>query len=150
MLDSLNGSFSGEDAAILGFIGGVLLVALAAMAAVNVLLTFFLWNSYRVVPTEHQSLPSALVWLCAIPCLGSIMLVVCSVMVPQSFQAAFRARGRSDHGDCGFVLGLIGSIGMLAGGAVPLIGGLVVLGAFVVFIVFLAKLHGCSRALRMG
>jgi hypothetical protein len=71
-------------------------------------------------------------------------------MIPQAFQAAFAARGRSEFGNCSFPLALVGSIGMLAGGVVPLIGGLIALGCFVAFIVFIVKLHGYKRALLAG
>jgi hypothetical protein len=143
---SLNGAAGG----ILAALAGVLLFVVVIALLINVVLSYFIWAAYKVVPTEHQKLPAGLVWLCAVPCIGSIMLIVCSVMVPQAFQAAFAAKGRNDQGDCGFVLGLIGSIGTVVGAAVPVIGPLVSLGCFVVLIVFIVKLQSCKKAMQMS
>lgn len=136
-----------NDAGILAALGAILLAVVAVMFVMNAILSFFIWNAYKVVPVEHQKLGAGLVWLCAVPCIGSLMLIVCSVMIPQAFQAAFAARGRNDQGDCGFVLALIGSIGMLAGGVVPVIGPLLSLGCFIVFIVYVVKLQGYKSTL---
>ncbi len=140
-------SFNGGEAGILAAIAGIVLAIVVFAFVLNAILTFFLWSAYKVVPAEHQKLPSALVWLCAVPCIGSIMLIVCSVMIPQAFQAALAAKGRTDQGDCGFILGLIGSIGVVVGSALPMIGPLVALGCFVVLIIFIVKLQGCKKAL---
>jgi len=136
-----------EAMMLLGLLGGFLLVVAAIGLVVNLILSYFLWSAYRVVPAKHQRLPVGLVWLCAVPCLGWIMLIVVSVMVPQAFQAAFAERGRTGLGDCGMVLALVGSVGMVAGPAVPVLGPAISLACLVVFIVFVVKLHGCKRAL---
>ncbi|MEY3026249.1 MAG: hypothetical protein RL136_360 [Planctomycetota bacterium] len=137
-----------SDARELGLLLGIL-AAFGLLFAIgwiiSVICTFFLWNSYRSVPQEHRKLAPGLVWLCLVPCVGFIMTIVCSVMIPQAFQAAFAARGRTDQGDCGMMLGLIGSVGMVVGSAIPIIGPFVALGCLVVFIVFLVRLAGCKR-----
>ena len=143
-------SMSGELAVLLGLIGGFVLVLVAIYVLANLLLSYFIWSAYRAVPPHRQTLPPGLVWLCAVPCLGSIMLIVVSIMVPQAFQEAFRERGRTDRGDCGLVLALVGSTGMVAGPIVPIIGSLIGLGCLAVFIVFVVKLHACKRALLAG
>ena len=132
---------------LLGLLGGFLLVVAAIGLVVNLILSYFIWSAYRVVPANHQRLPAGLVWICAVPCLGWVMLIVVSVMVPQAFQAALVEKGRTDAGDCGLVLALVGSIGMIVGPAVPVLGPAVSLACMVVFIVFVVKLHGCKRAL---
>jgi hypothetical protein len=141
---------SGADAGFLAALGAALLAVVVIALLINLVLTYFIWSAYKVVPMQHQKLPAGLVWLCAVPCIGSIMMIVCAVMVPQAFQAAFRDAGRNDQGDCGFLLGLIGSIGVLAGGVVPIIGPFVTLGCFVVLIIFIVKLQGCKKALVGG
>jgi hypothetical protein len=151
----MNNSFSdpgmtSADAGFLAALGAALLAVVVIALLINAVLTYFIWSAYKVVPTQHQKLPAGLVWLCAVPCIGSIMMIVCAVMVPQSFQAALAAKGRTDQGDCGFVLGLIGSIGVVVGSAVPVIGPLVSLGCFVVLIIFIVKLQGCKKALIGG
>jgi hypothetical protein len=147
MDSSTNG---GDEAALLAVIFAALGLILVVSFIANVIMTYFIWSAYKVVPAQFQKLKAGLVWLCVVPCIGSIMLIVCSVMIPQAFQAAFAARGRSEFGNCSFPLALVGSIGMLAGGVVPLIGGLIALGCFVAFIVFIVKLHGYKRALLAG
>lgn len=137
----------GDEAAFMALLLGVIGIALVVAVVVNLIMTYFIWSAYKDVPVQFQKLGAGLVWLCAVPCIGSVMLIVCSVMIPQSFQAAFAARGRTDQGDCGFMLGLIGSIGMVVGGFVPFIGGLISLGCLIVFIIFIVRLHGFKRAL---
>lgn len=141
---------TGAEGGVLAALAGIALAGIALALLINVVLTYFIWSAYKVVPMQHQKLSAGLVWLCAVPCIGSIMMVVCAVMVPQAFQAAFRDAGRNDQGDCGFLLGLIGSIGVLAGGVVPIIGPFVTLGCFVVLIIFIVKLQGCKKALVGG
>ena len=136
--------------AILGLVGGFLLVVLLVVLVANLILSYFIWSAYRVVPAQHRSLPAGLVWLCAVPCIGSIMLVVVGVMVPQAFQAAFRERRRTEFGDCGLVLGMVGSIGALVGPLIPVLGGLIGFGCLIVYVVFVVKLHEYKRALLRG
>ena len=75
---------NGEELAAIGVLAGLLGVVLLFVFLVNLVLTFFLWSAYKAVPAEHQKVPSGLVWLCVLPCLGSIALIVFS-----------RGRGRS-------------------------------------------------------
>jgi hypothetical protein len=150
---------NGGELAAIGVFAGLLGVVLLFVFLVNLVLTFFLWSAYKAVPAEHQKFPSGLVWLCVIPCLGSIALIVCSVLVPLSFQAAFAARGAGQdsagrgaapQGDCGLLLGLLGSVGMVVGSAIPGLGVLLGVAGLVIFILFLVKIANCKRALLLG
>lgn len=143
-------SGNGDELALFAMLAGLLGLALLILFLVNLVLTFFLWSAYKAVPREHQKIPSGLVWLCVVPCIGSLMLIVCSVLVPLSFQAAFSARSRTDQGDCGLMLGLIGSVGMCVGSAIPVIGPMVGIACLIVYLVFLVKIAGCKRTLLAG
>ncbi len=147
----MDAAINGDD--VLGFIAVVFTSIAVALCFTNLIMTYFIWSAYKAVPRQFQLLPTGLVWLCAVPCLGFIMLFICGILIPQSFQAAFAARRRTEFGDCGLTLALVGSIGMIGvvGGLIfPAIGFLTLLGCYVAFIVFIVKLHGYKRALLAG
>ena len=115
----------------------------------QVVFTWLLWDSYRVVPQQFQKLPAGLVWLALIPCLGLIVWIAAMIMVPMSFRDAFAARGRSDFGDCGAKFGY----GYLAGavlGLIPFIGPLFSIGALICWIMFMVKCRQMKSAILAG
>lgn len=146
----MDGQMNDQDAAaMLAGLGIVLFVVLAVVFVVQVVFTWLLWDSYRVVPQQFQKLPAGLVWLALIPCLGIIVWIAAMIMVPMSFRDAFAARGRSDFGDCGAKLGY----GYLAGavlGLIPFIGPLFSIGALICWIMFMVKCRQMKSAILAG
>jgi hypothetical protein len=147
---SMGGGSGGEEAAI--FAGVMLLVIIVSAIigfAISVLFTWLMWDSYKVVPQQFQKIPAGLVWLCLIPCLGGLLMMVLSILIPLSFKDAFAARGRSDFGDCGMLLGILWIVGSVLG-IIPFIGALFVLAGFVCMIIFLVKLRQMKAAILAG
>jgi hypothetical protein len=146
----MDGQMNDQDAAaMLAGLGIVLFVVLAVAFVVQVVFTWLLWDSYRVVPQQFQKLPAGLVWLALIPCLGLIVWIAAMIMVPMSFRDAFAARGRSDFGDCGAKFGY----GYLAGavlGLIPFIGPLFSIGALICWIMFMVKCRQMKSAILAG
>jgi len=146
----MGGGSGGEEAAI--FAGVMLLVIIVSAIigfAISVLFTWLMWDSYKVVPQQFQKIPAGLVWLCLIPCLGGLLMMVLSILIPLSFKDAFAARGRSDFGDCGMLLGILWIVGSVLG-IIPFIGALFVLAGFVCMIIFLVKLRQMKAAILAG
>ena len=135
---------SDQDAAVAAGILGVGLAIFAFAALLGLLISaviiWFVWDAYRVLPSTAQKLPANLLWLGLIPCLGIIMTLLMAILVPIAFKDAFAARGRTDLGDCGLVLGICWAAGML-GSFVPFIGFIFALGSLVCMVLLIIKLR---------
>lgn len=129
-------------------------VAFAAFAffvslAVAAVICWVVWDAYKVVPQQFQKLPAALVWLGLVPCLGLLVFIAVAVLVPIAFKDAFAARGRTEFGDCGLMVG-IAWIACAVLGMIPFIGIVFGLGALICMILFIVKLRQMKAAMMMG
>jgi len=135
---------SDQDAAIAaGVLGaGLAIIAFAALLGllVSAVIIWFVWDAYRVLPSAAQKLSANLLWLGLIPCLGIIMTLLMAILVPIAFKEAFAARGRTDLGDCGLVLGICWVAGIL-GSFVPFIGFIFAIGSLVCMVLFIIKMR---------
>jgi uncharacterized membrane protein YqjE len=135
---------SDQDAAIAaGILGmGVAIFAVVALAAllISAVIIWLVWDAYRVLPASAQKLPANLLWLGLIPCLGIIMQLLMAILVPLAFKDAFAARGRTDVGDCGLVLGICWAAGIV-GSFVPFLGFIFALGSLVCMVLLIIKLR---------
>lgn len=146
----MDGQMNDQDmAAMMAGLGVLLLAVLLVVFVIQVVLTWLLWDSYRVVPAQFQKLPAGLVWLALVPCLGLVVWIAAMIMVPMSFRDAFAARGRSEFGDCGAKLGY-GYIAGLVLGLIPFIGPLFSIGALICWIMFMVKCRQMKSAILAG
>ena len=135
---------SNEDAAgAAGILGvGLAILAFAALLGllVSAVIIWFVWDAYRLLPSTAQKLPANLLWLGLIPCLGFIMTLLMAILVPIAFKEAFAARGRTDLGDCGLVLGICW-VASIVGSFMPGIGFIFVIGSLVCAVLFIIKVR---------
>jgi uncharacterized membrane protein YqjE len=135
---------SDEDAAIAaGILGAglaIILLSLLLVLVVSAIVTWLVWDAYRVLPASEQKLPANLLWLGLIPCLGLIMQLLMGILVPLAFKDAFAARGRTDVGDCGLAIGICW-VACSIGSVMPFIGALLGIASIVCMILFIVKVR---------
>ena len=83
------------------------------------------------------------------PCLGLLVIIAVAVLVPIAFKDAFAARGRTEFGDCGLMVG-IAWIACAVLSMIPFIGIVFGLGALICMILFIVKLRQMKAAMMMG
>ena len=146
---------SDEEAAAIA-IAAVLLFAgifLAISLAITIVICILISSAQAKVPAEHQLIAPGYVWLLLIPLFNIIWNFWVFLKVPESFQAAFAAQGRTDVGDCGRGLGMwyaICAAVSTVGAFIPLVScfsGLAGLASLVLLILFLVKIMGLKGQL---
>jgi cytochrome bd-type quinol oxidase subunit 2 len=109
---------------IFGIVGIVMLVAFA----INVAITWFLYDTLNRIPAEHRKQDPGLVWLLLVPMLSVVWNFMVWPKIAQSFRTHFEARGRYENGDCGEQIAMIycvgGAVSLALGciGQIPFIG----------------------------
>ena len=159
--------------------------SLLGVVILCVILIVFAWllltlqRAAAAVPEPERRFKPGLVWLTVIPFFNTIWWFLVVVRIPESLRCALLRREES-HGDCGRDLGLVfaalgatGTVMLLAGGIVQVIGGgletvatgagagvaasgnsisslgvLMLLGGIACFAVFVARVHGAASRLR--
>lgn len=150
MLGQLLAQSNDQDAmAMLAGLGIIVVVALVIGTLIAAVLTWLLWDSYRVVPQQFQTLPAWTLWLALVPCLGLIVWIAMMIMLPMAFRNTFAASGRTEFGDCGAKFGY-GYIGGILLGFVPLIGPLFSILALICMIIFVVKCRQMKAAIVQG
>ena len=79
-----------------------------------------------------------MVWLCMIPCLNLVWVWFAFPRLADSFKAYFDSVGDNSVGDCGKGLAF-GFCGCWVGAVIPYIGGLILMAALIIVIIFLIK-----------
>ena len=115
--------------------GGVLVVI-----AINVVICFLLQECFKRIPPEFRKQQPGMVWLLLIPCFSFIWNFFVFLPLSKSFKAYFDSVNRTDVGDCSEGIGLAYSICCIAT-VIPLLGGLALIAALVLLIIYLIKVH---------
>ena len=135
-----------EAAGIIALALGILLFTVVVMVAISIFICLLIYLPYKDVPAEHQKMAPGLVFLLLIPFFNIIWNFIVFLRIPESFQSAFAAQGRTDVGDCGRQIGLWYAICGVAA-IVPCVNYVAGPAALVLFIIFLVKIWGLKGQL---
>ncbi len=140
---------TGDEAALVAMIIGILLMSLLVVFAISIAVCFLVYLPYKAVPVEHQRMSPGLVFLLLIPIFGIIWNFFVFLKIPESFQSYFASQGRTDVGDCGRSIGMWYAIcGVCA--LVPCVNYIAGPAALVLFIIFLVKIWGLKAQIIQG
>jgi hypothetical protein len=132
--------FGGDEAAIVSILVIAMLVGCAVGIAIQCLILFLLYNAYKAVPPQFQTIEPYQVWLLLIPCFNIIWNFFVYQRIPESYQRCMHALGRQDQGDCGQQLGLWYCICVCCS-IIPYLGSIAALASLVLLILFLVKMY---------
>lgn len=142
--ENLNNLLGGGISLVLVII--VMIVFTLIWIGLLVALCYFYSTVLKRIPEVHRKMQPGLVWLLLIPCFGMVWNFFVVIQIPQSLQSYFQSVGRTDVGDCGFVLGLISAI-LLALGMIPYIGCIFSIASLILLIIFVVKLSALKQQL---
>lgn len=154
-----NGGGGDEAAAAAAAIAAILvmvLVTLAIALAINIVICFLIYAAQKQVPAEHRQIEPGLVWLLLIPIFNIVWNFWVFLKVPDSYRAAFAARGELDVADCGRGVGqwyAICCAVATAGSFIPIVScfsAIAGLASLVLLILFLVKLWGLKARLAVA
>ena len=95
-----------EEHMTAGVLIALMAVVIVVAIIVNVVVCIFLSGCLKKLPQEYQKMTPGLVWLLLIPVFSLVWNFFVVLKLSASFRSYFAAKGKTDVGDCGKMLGL--------------------------------------------
>lgn len=132
--------------------GALIFVALIGIIALVVYILYLLslQNALKKVSSQNRTVEPGLVWLMLIPIVGFIYCFILYPKISESLKNEFEARNMPQSGDYGKMLGLILAISgpvQFIGSFLPFLNIIIGLAAFVIWIMYWAKISGLKNRL---
>ena len=125
-------------AILFSVVGIVVVIFIIVGLAIQAAICWFLSNCFKRIPPQFRKQEPGQVWLLMIPCFNLVWNFFVYPSLARSFQAYFRAQGRTDVGDCGDGLATAVCILNLTA-TIPYLNALTGPATLVVMIIFLVK-----------
>ena len=133
-----------EDVVVLLVILVVIGIGTLIVLAIQALICWLIWRSYKKVPPEFQVMKPGMVWLLMVPLFSLVWTFFVAIQIPDSFKAYFDAIGDQSEGDAGKSIGLAWAI-CTALAIIPYLGACIAIGALVCMIIFIVKISNMAK-----